>query len=86
MTTGQDKTSRSIEGVVQSTAMKTIRVKTSTRVPHPRYKKIIVKSRHYLAHDEENTCSVGDLVVIEESRARSKNKSWALVNVKKKAS
>jgi len=68
-------------GVVTSTKMdKTIVVEYVARVPHPKFKKIVKKSKKY-AHDENSTAKVGDKVRIVETRPLSKLKCWELVEV-----
>lgn len=74
-----------LEGVVVSSADKTIGVKITSQKPHKLYRKIVLQSSKVLAHDEENTCQIGDTVVIQETRPVSKRKSWALVTVKRRA-
>jgi len=49
------------------------------RVMHPLYKKFIRRSKKYAAHDEANTCKVGDTVRIEECAPISKRKTWMVV-------
>ena len=69
-------------GVVTSTKMdKTIVVKYVARVPHPKFKKIVKKSKKFYAHDENSTAKVGDKVRIVETRPLSKLKCWELVEV-----
>ena len=69
-------------GVVTSTKMdKTIVVEYVARVPHPKFKKIVKKSKKYYAHDENSTAKVGDKVRIVETRPLSKLKCWELVEV-----
>ena len=64
-------------GQVVSDAMdKTVVVKVSRKVKHPKFNKIITRSKRYSAHDEENVCKVGDKVRIVESRPLSKTKFW----------
>ena len=58
---------------------KTITVLVERRVIHPLYKKFIRRSKNYAAHDEANTCKVGDQVRIEECRPFSKRKTWLLI-------
>ena len=71
-------------GVVVSNKMaKTAVVETTTRVPHPKFRKIIKQSSKFYAHDEENKAQVGDLVRIMETRPLSKLKRWRLVEVLK---
>lgn len=74
-------------GVVTSNKMqKTIVVSVERRVPHPLYRRIITRTSKFLAHDENNTCSIGDTVSIVETRPLSKRKRWRLLEVIRKAS
>lgn len=69
-------------GVVTSTKMdKTIVVEYVARVPHPKFKKIVKKSKKFYAHDENGTAKVGDTVRIVECRLISKMKCWQLQDV-----
>ena len=71
---------RVLTGRVTSDKMaKTITVEVERRIMHPLYKKFIRRSKKYAAHDEANTCKVGDLVRIEECRPISKRKSWLVI-------
>ena len=71
---------RVLEGVVVSNAAdKTISVLVERRVMHPLYKKYIVKSKKYLAHDEGNAVNKGDFVRIVETAPISKRKTWSYV-------
>lgn len=71
-------------GVVISNKMaKTAVIETVTRVPHPKFRKIIKQSKKFYAHDEESKAQVGDLVRIMETRPLSKLKRWRLVEVLK---
>ena len=73
-------------GVVTSDKMdKTIVVAVKDRVPHPLYKKIINRTLKIKAHDEENTCNIGDRVKVMETRPISKDKHWRLVEIIEKA-
>ena len=73
-------------GVVVSNKMdKTIAVKEERRLMHPLYGKFVKRSKKFFAHDEENTCKVGDLVRIMETRPLSKNKRWRLVEILERA-
>jgi small subunit ribosomal protein S17 len=60
---------------------KTITVVVERKFKHPLYKKYIRRSTRLHAHDADNQCKTGDLVVIEECRPVSKLKSWRLVKV-----
>ena len=73
-------------GVVSSDKMdKTVVVTIKDRVRHPLYGKIINRTVKYKAHDEENTCGVGDKVLIMETRPLSKDKIWRVVQIIEKA-
>ncbi|MCH5317989.1 MAG: 30S ribosomal protein S17 [Eubacterium sp.] len=73
-------------GVVTSDKMdKTVVVTIRDKVRHPLYGKIINRTVKYKAHDEENTCGVGDKVLIMETRPLSKDKRWRVVNIIEKA-
>ena len=71
---------RVLTGRVTSDKMnKTVTVLVDRRVMHPLYKKFIRRSKNYAAHDEANTCQVGDQVRIEECPPISKRKTWMVV-------
>ncbi|MEI6407907.1 MAG: 30S ribosomal protein S17 [Bacteroidota bacterium] len=73
-------------GVVVSNKMdKTISVQVERRLMHPIYGKFVKRSKKFFAHDEENSCNVGDLVRIMETRPLSKNKRWRLVEIIERA-
>ena len=58
---------------------KTVIVRVERRVMHPVYKKFIMRSKNYAAHDEHNLVKTGQTVRIEESRPISKRKSWVVL-------
>jgi small subunit ribosomal protein S17 len=69
-------------GVVVSDKMdKTVVVAIENRAPHPKYGKIVVKTKRYKAHDEENTCHTGDRVRISETRPMSRTKRWIVAEI-----
>jgi small subunit ribosomal protein S17 len=71
---------RVLQGVVVSDACdKTIVVRVERRVMHPVYKKFIMRSKKYAAHDENNLVKGGEVVRIEESRPISKRKRWIVL-------
>ena len=71
---------RVLSGVVVSDKMeKTVVVQVSRRVAHPIYKKTIVRSKKYAAHDEQKKFKMGDKVSIIESAPISKTKRWKVV-------
>ncbi len=74
------------KGVVVSNKMdKTIVVAEKRKFKHPIYGKFINKTTKYHVHDEENTCNIGDTVLIMETRPLSKNKCWRLVEIIERA-
>ncbi|MEB3309390.1 MAG: 30S ribosomal protein S17 [Snowella sp.] len=69
-------------GVVVSNKMdKTVVVAIENRSPHPKYGKIVVKTKKFKAHDEENQCKEGDRVRIQETRPLSKTKRWTVAEI-----
>ena len=64
---------------------KTVVVAIEDRVAHPLYKKIVGRTYKLKAHDEENTCGVGDIVKVMETRPLSKDKRWRVVEIVEKA-
>ncbi len=73
-------------GVVTSNRMKkSIVVSEVKRVKHPMYGKFVLKTKKYMAHDEENNCNVGDTVKIMETRPISKSKCWRMVEIIERA-
>ena len=79
---GAEKRTRVVTGKVVSNKMdKTITVLLERRVKHPVYGKYITRSSKIHAHDEQNTCGMGDTVTVAESRPLSKTKTWKLVEV-----
>ena len=67
--------------VVSNKMDKTIVVAIEDNVKHPLYKKIVKRTYKLKAHDEENTCNIGDTVKVMETRPLSKDKRWRLVEV-----
>lgn len=71
-------------GYVVSTKMsKTLVVETTTRVPHPKFGKIVKQIKRFYVHDEEGKAQQGDQVRIMETRPLSKLKRWRLVEILK---
>lgn len=69
-------------GLVVSDKMdKTVVVAVENRAPHPKYRKIVVQTKRYKVHDEENKCQVGDRVRILETRPLSRTKRWTVAEV-----
>ncbi len=76
----QEKTGRTLSGVVVSTKMKdTVVVSVARYVKHPKYKKYQRRTKKYLVHDAGNQAKVGDRVEIKEVAPISKRKHFALV-------
>jgi small subunit ribosomal protein S17 len=71
--------------VVSDRAEKTVTVSIERRFAHPLYEKVVTTSKKYLAHDEANECTVGDLVEITSCRPISKRKRFAVTRVVEKA-
>ncbi len=73
-------------GIVVSDKMdKTVVVMVERLVKHPLYKKYIRRRRKFMAHDEENTCRIGDKVLIEETRPLSRHKRWRVRQILERA-
>ena len=73
-------------GVVISNKMdKSIVITVNRRVKHPMYGKFVKKSTRLMAHDEENSCNIGDTVKIMETKPLSKDKCWRLVEIVERA-
>ena len=73
-------------GTVVSDKMdKTVVVAVGNRAPHPKYKKIVVKTRRFKAHDAENSCNIGDRVRIRETRPLSRTKRWEVADILSKS-
>ncbi|GHC63272.1 30S ribosomal protein S17 [Limoniibacter endophyticus] len=66
--------------VVSDKNEKTVVVKVERRFTHPVMKKTVRMTKNYKAHDENNACKVGDIVMIQESRPISKDKNWVVIS------
>jgi small subunit ribosomal protein S17 len=74
------------EGLVVSDKMdKTVVVQVEDRVKHPKYGKVIRRTKKYKAHDGENACGVGDRVLLMETRPLSATKRWRVAEILEKA-
>jgi small subunit ribosomal protein S17 len=71
--------------VVSDKMQKTVVVAIQRRVPHPTYGKMITRTKHFKAHDEQNASKAGDLVRIMETRPLSKDKRWRVVEILERA-
>ena len=67
--------------VVSNKMDKTVVVAVESYRPHPIYKKAVRRIKKFKAHDEQNTCHIGDMVKIEETRPLSKEKRWRVVEI-----
>lgn len=73
-------------GVVVSNKMdKSIVVAVKRKVKHPIYGKFVNKTTRFVAHDQENSCNIGDTVRIGETRPLSKTKNWRLIEIVERA-
>lgn len=83
----ENNSGKTFEGVVVKTAMKdTVTVRVERYVKHPKYKKYMRLSKKFLAHDAGNTVTVGDKVVIRETRPISKRKRFIIVSAESESS
>ena len=86
METTARSTRRERVGVVVSNSMeKSIVITVNQKVKHPIYGKFVNKTSRFMAHDEENSCNVGDTVKISETRPLSKSKRWRFVEIIERA-
>jgi len=67
--------------VVSNKMDKTVVVTVESYRPHPLYKKQVRRIKKFKAHDEQNSCHIGDVVRIEETRPLSKEKRWRVVEI-----
>ena len=75
-------TQRVIQGTVVSDKMqKTIVVSVERKKKHRLYHKVVTVTDRYKAHDEDNSCKLGDLVRIQEARPMSKDKRWRVIEI-----
>ena len=73
-------------GMIVSDKMdKTVVVAIIDNVKHPLYKKIVKRTVRLKAHDEKNECRVGDRVEVMETRPRSKDKRWRVIEIIERA-
>jgi len=71
--------------VLSNKTDKTVTVQVERLVRHSVYKKFVRRRARYAAHDENNTCGIGDRVMITESRPLSKRKRWRISQIIEKA-
>ena len=80
---GQRK--RMMGTIVSDKMDKTVTVRVQGKTQHPTYKKYVMRSQKYKAHDADNACNVGDKVLIEETRPLSRDKRWRVKEIITKA-
>lgn len=81
-----DKNRKTRVGKVTSNKMqKTVVVQVENLHRHPIYRKVVRQSSRFKAHDENNSCNIGDVVRIVETRPLSKDKRWRVVEIIQKA-
>ena len=74
------------EGLVVSDKMdKTVVVVVEDRVKHPKYGKVIRRTKKYKAHDSANACGIGDRVLLMETKPVSATKRWRVSEILEKA-
>jgi small subunit ribosomal protein S17 len=67
--------------VVSNKMQKTVVVAVENRSAHSKYGKVVVRTKKYKAHDEENKCQEGDRVRIQETRPLSRTKRWNVAEI-----
>ncbi len=85
MAEGKSTRQLKVGRVVSNKMNKTVVVAVDYLKPHPLYRKIIRKTNKFHAHDEANTCQIGDVVQIEETRPLSKTKHWRVTEIVKRS-
>ncbi len=81
--TGQGQ--RKVGVVAGKPGAKTVKVLVERLFPHATYKRVIRRSKYFLAHDEHDQCGLGDKVEITESRPLSARKRWRVLRIVTKA-
>ncbi|MFA5622277.1 MAG: 30S ribosomal protein S17 [Thermovirgaceae bacterium] len=71
--------------VVSDRMTKTVVVKVDRMAKHSLYGKPVLRSKKFMAHDEEETCRIGDKIRIEETRPLSRHKRWQVVEIIERA-
>jgi small subunit ribosomal protein S17 len=80
----QKRKTKPREGVVvRKSGNKSVLVEVTRRIIHPKYKKIVIRKKCFMIHDEENEAKVGDRVTFIESKPISRRKRWKLLAVVK---
>ena len=78
---GVHKRQEKIGTVTSNKMQKSIVVTVTRQTTHPLYKRVVRRSKNFLAHDEKGECRVGDWVRIQETRPMSKRKRWRVVQI-----
>ncbi len=77
---------RQRQGVVLKDKMdKTVVVEVQRRFRHPKYLKFLKRRVRYQAHDPDNSCHVGDMVILEQTRPMSRTKRWRIKEIVQRA-
>jgi small subunit ribosomal protein S17 len=84
-TTKRNSRKTRVGTVVSDKMQKTVVVAIERRFAHPLYGKMVTRTRHVKAHDEENSAKSGDRVRIMETRPLSKDKRWRVVEIVERA-
>ncbi len=84
--TKKSRRQRKVGRVISNKMDKTIVVSVESLKKHRIYKRTYRQTKHFYAHDENNSCQIGDMVLIEESRPLSKLKRWQLIEIVKRGS
>ena len=74
-------TKEKIGTVVSNKMDKTIVITVEDKYSHPLYGKTLKQTKRFMAHDEINECTLGDVVIISETRPLSRNKRWTLKQI-----
>ena len=74
-------TKEKIGTVVSNKMDKTIVITVEDKYSHPLYVKTLKQTKRFMAHDEKNECTLGDVVIISETRPLSRNKRWTLKQI-----
>lgn len=85
MSTGEGSKKTRVGVVVSNKMDKSIVIQTVSLTPHKLYGKYIRRHGKFMAHDPENSCNIGDRVLIEECRPLSRQKRWRLRAILEKA-
>lgn len=85
MSNDTSRRSSKVGVVTSSAAEKTVVVRVENFIMHPLYHRFVRTTSKFMAHDDENSCNVGDRVLIEECRPMSKRKNWRVRKIVERA-